>query len=186
MKKWITYASSSNWLRVVGVGTIILLAAYGMVQQSTRLAANDLPLATAQTIKHQLESGTAAKDAVPPVKTDLRSDSTIFASVTDSSNQLLASSGELDGATTLPPSGTFAQAAAKNGTWFTWQPESGVRLATEILPYRTATTSGFVVTGQSLKLPEQRIATYGWITLAGWLAMVLWATFIPIPVRKSS
>ena len=186
MKKWLTYASSSNWLRVVGVGTIILLTAYVLIQQSTRLAADDLPLATAQTISHELADGMAAQAAVPPVKTDLKTDSTVFATVVDSSYKVLASSGQLDGAVSLPPTGSFGGLPATGVNRFTWQPEPGVRIATVIVPFSHGSTSGFVIAGQSLKQAESRIADYGWITLAGWLGIVLWATFIPIPVRQSS
>ena len=41
------------WLAIVGSSTLILAAAYAMAQQTTRQAADDLPLATAQTIKHE-------------------------------------------------------------------------------------------------------------------------------------
>lgn len=181
MRKWISYASSSNWLRVVGVATILLLGAYAMVQQSTRLSVNDAPLAEAQTIKHRLEAGEPAKSVIPPVDTNLRTDSTIFAIVTDDSYMVLASSAKLDGGATLPPVGTFQAAKADGNNWFTWQPRDNVRLATEIIKYN----SGYIVTGQSLAQAESRISTYGWITLATWTAIVIWATFIPVPsLRK--
>lgn len=187
MRKWLTYASSSNWLRVVGVATIVLLGAYTLVQQSTRLSANDLPLQTAQIAKGELQAGWSTNDvlkSVSPISTDLKTDNTVFAIVTDSNQKMLVSSAVLDGQVTLPPAGTFDVAKNKGVDKFTWQPETSVRLATVILPYQAKNTSGFVVTGQSLKPYEDRINTYGWITLAAWVGVVIWTTFIPIPYRQ--
>lgn len=182
MKKWLADASSSNWLRVVGVGTIVLIASYLLIQQSTRLAADDLPLATAQTTVHRLESGAKPNEAVPQTLTDLKSDSTVFVAITDQSYKILASSIKLDGSAPLPPDETLAVAKSKGINTFTWKPEADVRLATQVLPY----SGGFVVAGQSLAQAEKRIETYGWIVLAAWLGIVLWATFIPLPIRNKN
>lgn len=180
MKKWLAHASSSNWLRVVGVGTIVLIASYLLIQQSTRLAADDLPLATAQTAVHRLESGAKPNQVVPDTLTDLNTDSTVFVAVTDKEYKVLASSIKLDGSAPLPPVDTFANSHKSYS--FTWEPESGARLATQILPY----SGGFVVAGQSLSQVEKRIEIYGWIVLAAWIAIVLWATFIPLPIRNKT
>ena len=61
MKDWLRSDSIRLWLAVVGAATLVLGAAYTMVQQSTRLAANDLPLQTAQNIRHQLANGATAQ-----------------------------------------------------------------------------------------------------------------------------
>ena len=182
MKKWLSYASSSNWLRVIGVGTIILLAAYTLVQQSTRLTANDLPLATAEAARYQLASGKSAQSILPPTITDLRTDSTVFVIVVDGSQKVVASSATLDNnPNTLPPAGVFNNTKLHGSDSFTWQPESGVRLATEVLTYTDGKSTGYVVAGQSLSQAEHRIDIYGWITLAAWVGILVWATFIPIP-----
>src|SRR5438105_248336 len=85
------------WLAMVGAATLILGTAYAMVQQSTRLSANDLPATTAQTLKHELEQGAVPTDVVPNLKTDLKTDTTVFVTITDSSRHVLASSAQLDG-----------------------------------------------------------------------------------------
>lgn len=171
------------WLAIIGSATLVLGAAYTMVQQSTRLSADDLPLATAQTIKHQLESGAAPSDVVPSVTTDLRADNTVFAIVTNSDDHVLASSASLDGQQQLPPSGTFDYTQSHGTDHFTWQPASGVRLATRMLTY--GKDGGFIITGQSLKQYEDRIGTYGWLLLAGWLGVIAWTSaVILVPVRK--
>ncbi len=165
------------WLAVVGTATLVLGAAYAMVQQSTRLAANDLPLATAQTIKHELENGASASDVVSALKTDLKDDSSVFVIVTDGSKHILASSATLNGQTPLPPQGVFEYTAAHGTDHFTWQPTSGVRLASYVLTYGKSPNDGFVIAGQSLKQAEDRTITYGYLTLAAWIATLAWTSF---------
>lgn len=166
------------WLALVGTASILILTAYTFVQQSTRLTANDLPVATAQTIRHELEHGASPADVVPAVKTDLRSDSTVFVTVTDGAEHILANSANLDGGSSLPPAGTFAYTKDHGSDHFTWQPKDNVRLATYLLPYGSSPNDGFIITGQSLKQAEDRTSTYGWLALAGWLAVVAWVSLI--------
>lgn len=166
------------WVLAVGATTLIIGAAYTMVQQSTRLAAEDLPLSTAQTIKHELTSGAAPADVIPSVKTDLNGDSTVFAIITDNTQHILASSAQLSGQTPLPPSGVFSYTAAHGSDHFTWQPVATVRLATQVLPYGSGTNAGFIITGQSLSQAESRIGTYGIIALAGWVGVIAWTTLL--------
>ena len=118
------------WLAIVGTATLVLAAAYAMVQQSTRLSANDLPDVTAQQIKQQLVKGTAPEDIIKATKINLRSDVSGFAIITDDEHHVLASNASLDNHTPLPPSGTFAYTRTNGLDGFTWEPETDVRLAT--------------------------------------------------------
>ncbi len=166
------------WLALVGSASILILTTYTLVQQSTRLASNDLPIATAQTVKKELEKGASPADVVPAVKTDIRNDSTIFVTITDGAEHILANSASLDGGTSLPPAGTFAYTKAHGSDHFTWQPKNNVRLATYLLPYGSSPNDGFIIAGQSLKQAEDKISTYGWLALAGWLAVVAWVSLL--------
>jgi hypothetical protein len=173
------------WLAIMGTSTLIIGAAYAMVQQSTRLAADDLPLATAQTVKHELEGGAAAVDVVPTVKTDLAADSTVFVIVTDSTQHILASSATLDGQTPLPPAGVFSYTKTHATDHFTWQPKTGVRLATRVMTYAATTDTGFIISGQSLKQAEDRVGTYNLLAFGAWLAVAAWTLLtIMLPSRK--
>jgi hypothetical protein len=165
------------WLAIAGTATLLIGAAYIMVQQATRLAANDAPLALAQTIKNNLESGAAANDVVPGQNIDLRSNNNLFAIVTDGTQHVLASSATLDGQSPLPPKGVFMYTAKHGSDHFTWQPAGKVRLATRVLSYGNATDSGFIITGQSLAPAEERITIYTELALAAWLAIIAW-TFL--------
>lgn len=163
------------WLAVVGVATLVLGANYAMVQQSTRLSADDLPLTTAQVAKQELQAGSSASDVVPTLKTDLANDTSVFTIVTDNSKHVIASSAVLNGMTPLPPNGVFSFTTTHGTDHFTWQPQSGVRLATRVETYGKSPDDGFIITGQSLKPYENRITTYTALAAAAWLAVLAWS-----------
>jgi hypothetical protein len=166
---------------------LVLGAAYAMAQQSTRLAVDDLPLATAQSIKYQLENGSEPNDVVPAIKTDLKNDSSLFVTVTDSSRHILASSAVLNGKTPLPPQGVFDFTKEHGKDQVTWA-TNGARVATTAINYGSSPNDGFIVAGQSLKEAEDRINTYGMIAIVAWLAMLIWTsvTLLWKPQKLSS
>jgi hypothetical protein len=187
MFKLLRHVQVRIWLAIVGVATLILGTSYAMVQQSTRLSADDLPLTTAQVAKQELQSGSNASDVVPTLKTDLKNDTSVFMIITDNTKHVIASSAVLDGQTPLPPSGVFSFTAAHGSDHFSWQPQTGVRLAARVEKYGKSPDDGFIITGQSLKPFEDRIATYTWLALAGWLAVLAWSyllLLLPRPAKK--
>jgi hypothetical protein len=172
------------WLALVGVATLVLGASYAMVQQSTRLSADDLPLTTAQVARQELQSGSNAADIVPTLKTNLATDTSVFMIITDSSKHVIASSATLDGKTPLPPNGVFSYTATHSSDHFTWQPEPGVRLATRVMKYGNSPSDGFIITGQSLKPYEDRISTYTALAAAAWLAVIAWSYLLLLLPRS--
>lgn len=176
------------WLAITGAAVLIIGAAYGMAQQSTRLSADDLPLTSAQTARQELRSGSEAKDVVPNLKTNLRSDQTVFMIITDDSQHVTASSATLDGQTPLPPKGVFDFTQQHGTDHFTWEPSPGVRLAARVLKYSAPDSSnGFIITGQSLQPYEDRISTYDWIALAAIIAVAAWSYLLivlPRPYKR--
>jgi hypothetical protein len=174
-----------NWLALVGTATIVIGACYTMVQQSTRLAVDDAPLALAQSIKLQLENGDTPNDSVPATTINLRTNTNPFTIITDSSRHVLASSANLDGQSPRPPKGVFDYTAQNQTDHFTWEPANGVRLATRVMTYSKDQNSGFIITGQSLAPAEDRINTYGLLALAAWLAVMAWSFLVLIlPERR--
>jgi hypothetical protein len=186
MNKLLANVNLRIWLAIVGVATLVLGASYAMVQQSTRLSADDLPLTTAQVAKQELQGGSNASDVVPTLKTDLKADTSVFMIVTDNSKHVIASSAVLDGQTPLPPSGVFEYTAQHGSDHFTWQPQSGVRVATRVLKYGKSPDDGYIITGQSLKPYEDRISTYTALALAAWLAVLAWSYLLLLLPRNSS
>lgn len=173
------------WLALVGSATLVLGAAYAMVQQSARLSANDAPLAAVRSAKEKLEDGKTPKEVIPTEETDLRSDSGVFLIVTDDSEKVLASSAVLDDEAALPTRGVFDQGDQKGLYSFTWEPKKGVRHATQVLKYDSDNGSGFVVAGQSLTQIEKRAGTYNLIAVLTWLAVVVWTTVILFPAPQN-
>ncbi len=188
MRESIKRPQVRTWLAVVGAISLTLGACYAMVQQSNRLTADDLPLSTSQTVQKALAGGADPNDVVPSGKIDLSSDSNVFVIITDSSKHILASSANLNGKSPLPPSGVFDYTNAHSTDHFTWQPAKNVRLATRVVTYKNANSSGYIITGQSLKQAEDRISTFGILATVTWIAAVAWASaFIlwPIPIATS-
>jgi len=176
------------WLAIAGSAVLIVGAAYGMAQQSTRLSADDLPLTSAQTARQELQSGSDAKDVIPNLKTNLRADQTVFMIITDGSQHVIASSATLDGQTPLPPKGVFSFTQEHGTDHFTWEPSPGVRLATRVISYSAPDSNkGFIITGQSLQPYEDRISAFGWIALAAIVAVAAWSYLLivlPRPRRR--
>ncbi len=187
MRELILKSETRLWLAIVGVATLVLGGAYTMAQQATRLAADDLPLSTAQTVKQELENGAVPADVVPAVKADLKSDTFVFVTVTDASRHILASSARLDGQPSLPPQGAFDYTARHGSDHFTWQPKTGVRIATYMMSYGTAPNNGFVITGRSLSQAENRTNEYGLLALAAWIAALAWSyVFVVMKIPRSA
>nr|AIA16479.1 Unknown Function [uncultured bacterium] len=164
------------WLAIVGTGTLILLVAFAMAQQGSRLGAEDAPLALSASIATHLDSGSAPQSSIPSGASDTQ----LFAMITDSSQKVLAASTSSGSAGLTPPTGSFIYAKNYGIDKFTWQPDSHNRYATIIVykkPY-------YIVTGQSLTEPERRIALYGSFMLLAWLVMLIWTTLVLTWNRK--
>lgn len=181
MYKLLSSRLARTWTAIIGAATLVLAGSYTMVQQSTRMAVDDLPRTTAQTIKLQLDNGATANDVVPAQNINLRTNDNLFVIITDSTAHVLASSAVLDGQSPLPPKGVFSFTAVHGTDQFSWQPTSKVRLATRVISYK----DGFIITGQSLRPAEERIGVYTELALASWIAVVAWTTlFLILPERK--
>jgi hypothetical protein len=123
---------------------------------------------------------------MPSIKTDLAIDSTVFVTVTDSSQHVLASNAKLDGKTPLPPSGVFEYTKSEGMDQVTWQPAGNARIATTVINYDAGQNTGYVVTGQSLMQTEKRIGVYTALAAAAWIAMLGWTTITCLcPFSKS-
>jgi hypothetical protein len=90
-----------------------------------------------------------------------------FLIVLDDSGKVLASSATLRGATRSVPQGVLTHARASGEERVTWQPESGVRIASVVEHYG-GTTGGFVVAGRSLQETEERVVQFQHLILLGW------------------
>ena len=178
MRKLISKPEVRVWLAIVGAATLVLGAAYVMVQQSTRLAADDAPLVAAQNARDELATGSKPDNVVSDKTVNLRTDGDTFVIVTDNSKHVLASSARLDGKTPLPPAGVFDYARINGDDHFTWQPANGVRLATRVMTYSQDINNGYIIAGQSLAQAENRENRYTAMAIAAWLATLAWVSLV--------
>lgn len=150
-----------------------------MVQQSTRLGANDIPTVQAQAIEQSLKQGIAPEETVADKSVDLDSGALApFAIITDDSYHVVAASTVLNGKTPLPPVGVFKYTKSHKSDNITWQPQDGVRLATHVATFSAPASSGFIITGQSLAPFEDRVSTFDAIAALSWIGMMAWTSFV--------
>ncbi|GEM_PF-3869856 len=87
----------------------------------------------------------------------------------------------LNGIAPVPSIGVFENAKIRGRNIFTWEPQSGVRVATVIVPYYTVEGggSGFVLVGRSLCEMERVIEEIAFDVLIGWIVM-MGASFVAV------
>jgi len=162
---------------------IILLSGlvYVAVQQNYRSNANDPQVQIAEDISAAIEQGTPADSIVPPTgTTDIAQSLSAFVMVYDDTGKQLGSSAILDGKNPTYPTSVFDNVKQHGEEAVTWQPRSGVRMATVVTHYNataSGTTAGFVVAGRSLREVEKRVNNLGLITLIAMLFTLL-VTFL--------
>jgi hypothetical protein len=179
MKQMLARPRVQLWLAITGTATLVLIGAYAMVQQSTRLGANDIPTVQAQSIEQSLKMGTAPEETVADKSVDLSGGALApFTIITDDNYHVLAASAVLNGKTPLPPAGVFSYTKAHLNDNITWQPQAGVRLATHVTTFNTPSGSGFIITGQSLAPFEDRVSTFTAIAVLSWIGVIAWTSFV--------
>jgi len=155
--------------------TVVIGTCYGMVQQSIRLSANDAP-------RQAIDAYVANRDASQSnfTRINLAADSNVFVLVYDSNGKPVGGDGYLDDKPAVIPIGVLQHAKDGHENAVTWQPKSDVRLATVV----AKDGNQYIMTGQSLKMYEERIHTVGQVAFAGWvmsmLVIVAGAMFIPV------
>ena len=165
------------WLSVTLVGTGLLIFGYTAVQQSMRLGANDPQWEMAHDGASRLANGTAPSEVVGSTSVELKTSLAPFTIVTDRNHNIMASSGHLNNVAVLPPNGSFAASLSRGSNWFTWQPASGIREATVIMPYGGA-HPGYILVARSLSRVEQNIDVITRLALLTLIGIVVVPTVI--------
>jgi len=161
------------WLAIVGSATILIGTMYATAQTITRLSANDLARQTADITRENIEKPHLLEGILPNYNVDLKKDNSVFVIIMDKNGKVLTSNAFLDGNNTItPPKGVLAHSANVGHDAVTWQPASGVRIASYTEPYK----NGFITAGQSLKTYEQRVNVYTALAFVAWLGTITWTT----------
>jgi len=174
----------ATFLPLAVLATLLAGLAYGVVQQGLRSGADDPQLQLAEDAARALDAGGDPAVVVGPGNVEVADSLAPFVVVFDATGRVLVSSGVLDGADPVPPSGVLAHATVDAPNAVTWQPREGVRVATVTARWG----GGTVLAGRSLREVERRedqallLVAAGWaVTMAALAAASLVAEIIRRP-----
>ena len=142
---------------------------YVVVQQDLRSGANDPQEQLATDTAAELNAGAAPTTVVTGRMVDVGISLAPFVVVYDSAGKVVASDAQLDGAPPHVPADVLASVIARGRDAVTWQPRTGVRIATVTVPW----SGGTVMAGRSLRLVEDRESQLGLLVGVGWLALLV-------------
>lgn len=168
------------WVLLSGLATVAAFAAFIVVQQQFRGAANHPQVEIAREAAGKLNAGADPQSVVNRAPVDIASSSDTYLIVVDSNGALLASSAQLEGRAVIPPSGVFAYVRDHGQDMITWQPAAGVRSAIVVDSFH----GGYVVAGRSLTGTEQAESALGLWAAFGWAAAVLLAGGLSLIVQR--
>jgi hypothetical protein len=166
-----------SWFPFAVLSTVLCAFGYAALQQEIRMSANELPARLAEDAVAVLESGQGTGSMLP-TRVDLARSRSPFVIIVNENGKKMESSAVLHGKTPVPPVGVFDEARMAGENSVTWQPEPGVRIAA-VVRKTDAPHPLFVLAGQSLQGPEERVQRIGMIALAGWL-LSLGITFLAL------
>jgi hypothetical protein len=177
LKKWLPLA-----IATAGLCGLV----YITIQQSLRMGANDPQIQMAEDGATALNGGVTVESILPASRVELASSLAPFVVVFDDAGKVLASSATLHGLVPAYPSGVLDYARQNGQNRVTWQPESGVRMATVVERY----DKGFVLAGRSLREVEKRESQAeslsGLALLATWVATLVAVSLGELIRRKES
>ena len=169
------------WILLSGLVTVAAFAAFIVIQQQLRAAANHPQVEMAREAAGKLDAGANPQSVVNSVPVDIASSSDTYLIVVDSNGAQLASSAQLEGRAVIPPSGVFAYVRDHGEDMISWQPVAGVRSAIVVDSFH----GGYVVAGRSLTATEQAESALGHWAIFGWAAAALLAGALSLMVQRT-
>jgi len=157
------------FLPSVVLATALCGLVYVVAQNGLRTGANDPQEQLARDAATRLDGGAAPATVIGSTTVDVAADLAPFIIVHDATGNVLATDGVLDGKAPMLPDGVLASATQTGLDAVTWQPRTGVRVATITVPWN----GGTVTSGRSLRLVEDRESALELIVAAAWIATVL-------------
>ena len=156
------------FLPVAVLATLCCGLVYVAVQQDLRMGADDPQLQMAEDTARALDAGAQPSTLVPSATVDVAVSLAPFFVIYDTSGTVLATDGQLDGHDPVPPLGVLDAARQHSPNTVTWQPRSGVRIASVTVPWQ----GGTVLAGRSLREVERREDTLLLLVATAWLVML--------------
>ncbi len=164
-----------TWLPFAVVTIALCGLAYLLVQQSIRMGLNDPQIQMAEGAASALNNGATIDSMTAGSKVEMSTSLAPFVVVYDTSGKVVGGTGLLDGQLPDYPKGALDTAKQNGENRVTWQPDSNVRIASVVVPYK----DGFVVVGRNMREVESRESNAELIAfLAGLVTLI--ATFIVI------
>jgi len=137
------------------IGTILTAFTYVAVQQNYRMDANDPQIQLAEDGAAALGRGVMPAQIVGTGHVEATKSLAPFVTVFDADRNAVATNGQFEGLTRVPPAGTFDFAKANGQDRFSWAPQTGAREAA-VLAYVGGDHPGYVLAARSLREVETR------------------------------
>ena len=154
-----------QWLPIAVAVTAVSGLTYLAVQQGYRNGLDDPQVQLAQDGAARLGAGAAPASVVTSPNVDAANSLAPFVAVFGADDALLASNFTIDSMLPKPPGGVLATARSAGRDRVTWQPRTGVRIAS----VSVATKDGRVVlAGRNMSEVEARIDNLTTIVALGW------------------
>lgn len=170
------------WIPLAVGLTLLSGLVYVTGQQVLRMSADDPQIQIARDAAYRLSQGATPESVVGSDSVDVANELGTFVVVFDSSGAPIAGSGQLHGELAAPPKGVLDHARSSGEDRVTWQPQTGVRVAS-ITESVDGDQKGFVFVGRSLKVAEEHIDTLGQLVTAGWLAIMVGTLVVVLGVE---
>lgn len=154
--------------------TLLSALIYFSSQQVIRLSANEMPSLSVDTALARISIGQQLGTILPNIPIELSKPFGFFFSAYNEQKVLTIAQTTVHGAPVSVPSGVLDYAKSHGKDRVTWQPETGIRLATVVV-YEPRTKT-YLVAGRDLTDYEHRIQTLGLQILFGW-GITMIATF---------
>ena len=171
------------WLVLAALTTVICLFVNLAVQQNFRTTADDPQVQLAQDAARMLGENRSVRNSRTQI-VDVGRSLAPWVAVYDGSGRAIESSGQLNGAAPQLPDGVFAAARSRGENRVTWQPATGIRIAT-VVEFVGTPNVRYVVSGRSLREVEGRVENLNRITLAAWAVTLLLCAVLARQIRSA-
>lgn len=166
-----------SWLPLAAVATVLCGLIYVSVQQSFRASANDPQIQMAEDTARHLAAGQNVAELLPAEQVDLQYSLAPYLIIFDESGKVVTTNATLHNQVPVPPAGVLAYARTNGENRVTWQPETGVRSATVVVPVNGG-AGGYVLAGRSLREVEARVERLNLLVGTAWTAAIAVTFFL--------
>jgi len=165
------------WLSLAVAITLLSGIIYLSVKQDLRMSANDPQIQLAEDASFAIREGASLNSFISYLPVDISESLSPFLIIYDENGEPIYSGAVIDGKTPIPPKGVFDFVRKNEENRFTWQLTDGVRIAAVITGYNTNNSSGFILSGRSLREVERRENQLLLLVATGWIFSLI-TTFI--------